>query len=86
MNPYQYKCSIKQLFSIDDDTIIGQLTQNNSFDTNRKTVESWLSEISTLRTALRDFSNEDGLVAFEYTIPRVDGRIDCVVGLRGLVS
>ncbi|MEE0317363.1 MAG: DNA/RNA helicase domain-containing protein [Bacteroidales bacterium] len=85
MNPYQYKCSIKQLFSIDDDTIIGQLTQNNSFDTNRKTVESWLSEISTLRTALRDFSNEDGLVAFEYTIPRVDGRIDCVVGLRGLV-
>lgn len=67
MNPYQYKCSIKQLFSIDDDTIIGQLTQNNSFDTNRKTVESWLSEISTLRTALRDFSNEDGFVAFEYT-------------------
>lgn len=85
MDPYQYSSEIKNLFSEDENAIIGVLTQDNDFDTKRTTVESWKEEIHTLKIALSDYSTEDGFVAFEYTIPRIGGRIDCVVGLRGIL-
>ena len=85
MNPYQYASSIKEFFSKDEDSIIGVLTQTNAFDSKRTTIKSWQEEINTLKLALNDHQKEDGFIAFEYTIPRVDGRIDCVFGLRGIL-
>lgn len=85
MNPFQYSSSIKEFFSKDKDTIIGVLSESNSFDSKRTTIKSWENEIDTLKIALKDYQSEDGFVAFEYTIPRVDGRIDCIIGLRGIL-
>lgn len=85
MNPYQYTATIKEFFSTDENLIIGVLTQTNAFDSRRTTIASWKEEINTLKIALGNYREEDGFVAFEYTIPRVDGRIDCVVGLRGIL-
>lgn len=85
MNPFQYSSSIKEFFSKDKDTIIGVLSESNSFDSKRTTITSWENEIDTLKIALKDYQSEDGFVAFEYTIPRVDGRIDCIIGLRGIL-
>lgn len=85
MNPYQYATTIKDFFSTDENAIIGILTQTNAFDSKRTTIASWKEEISTLKIALNEYKVEDGFVAFEYTIPRVDGRIDCVIGLRGVL-
>lgn len=85
MNPYQYTSSIREFFLTDEDAIIGVLTQNNAFDSKRTTIASWKEEFDTLKIALSDYQNEDGFVAFEYTIPRVGGRIDCVLGLRGVL-
>jgi len=85
MNPFQYSSSIKEFFSQEENTIIGALTRNNDFDTRRTTLASWQEEIHTLKIALNNYQEEEGFVAFEYTIPRVDGRIDCVVGLRGIL-
>ena len=73
MNPYQYATTIKDFFSTDENAIIGILTQTNAFDSKRTTIASWKEEISTLKTALNEYKVEDGFVAFEYTIPRVDG-------------
>lgn len=85
MTPYQYSASIKDFFSTNDNHIIGILTQCNAFDSKRTTIASWKEEIKTLKIALRNYQGEDGFVAFEYTIPRVDGRIDCIIGLRGIL-
>lgn len=85
MNPYQYTSSIREFFITDENSIIGVLTQSNAFDSKRTTITSWKEEINTLKIALKDYRDEDGFVVFEYTIPRVDGRIDCVVGLRGIL-
>ena len=85
MNPYQYTASIKDFFSADDNYVIGVLSQNNAFDSKRTTIGSWKEEINTLKVALKNYQREDGFVAFEYTIPRVDGRIDCVIGLHGIL-
>ena len=85
MNQYQYSSTIKDFFAADENAIIGVLTQDNDFDSRRTTIASWKEEITTLKIALIDFQTEDGFVAFEYTILRVDGRIDCVIGLRGIL-
>ena len=85
MNTYQYASSIKDFFSTDENTVIGILSQSNAFDSKRTTIASWKEEINTLKIALKDYHGEDGFVAFEYTIPRVDGRIDCVIGLHGIL-
>lgn len=85
MNPFQYSSSIKEFFSTDENAIMGFLAQNNSFDSKRTTINSWKEEIETLKIALKDYQSEDGFVTFEYTIPRVEGRIDCIIGLRGIL-
>lgn len=85
MNPYQYTATIKEFFSADDNYVIGVLSQNNAFDSKRTTIGSWKEEINTLKVALKNYQREDGFVVFEYTIPRVDGRIDCVIGLHGIL-
>lgn len=85
MNPYQFSSTIKDFFLRDENAILGVLTQNNAFDSKRTTIESWREEIASVKIALKDYQSEDGFVAFEYTIPRVDGRIDCIIGLRGIL-
>jgi len=82
---YQYSSSINDFFSSDENAIIGVLTQNNAFDSRRTTVASWREEINTIKIALKNYKDADGFVAFEYTIPRVGGRIDCVIGIKGIL-
>lgn len=62
------------------------LTENNEFSSIRRTtMDSWHEEVRTIRKALSEYKEENGFVAFEYTIPRVGGRIDCIIGLRGIL-
>lgn len=82
MNPYQYSSTIKNFFTTDENSIIGYLTENNNFDSRKTTVDSWIEEIKTLKLALKNYASDEGFVAFEYTIPRVNGRIDCIVCLH----
>lgn len=85
MNSFQYASTIKEFFLKDENSIIGMLTVENQFDTRRTTTESWKEEIQTIKIALQDYQNEEGFVAFEYTLPRVDGRIDVIIGLQGVL-
>lgn len=86
MNQFQYASTISAFFHKTEDEIVYILTENNQFSsTRRTTMDSWHEEVRSIRLALKAYKNEDGFVAFEYTIPRVDGRIDCVIGLRGVL-
>ena len=86
MNPYQYSSTIKNFFTTDENSIIGYLTENNNFDSRKTTVDSWIEEIKTLKLALKNYASDEGFVAFEYTIPRVNGRIDCIVCLHNIIK
>jgi len=86
MNAFQYADTISDFFSKSEDEIVYVLTENNDFSsTKRTTIESWHTQVRTIRIALENYKNEDGFIAFEYTIPRVGGRIDCVIGLKGIL-
>lgn len=86
MNAFQYADTISDFFSKSEDEIVYVLTENNDFSsTKRTTIDSWHTQVQTIRIALENYKNEDGFIAFEYTIPRVGGRIDCVIGLKGIL-
>lgn len=86
MDPYQYASTITGFFSKSEDEIVHILTKNNDFSSVRRTtMDSWHEEVNTIHKALEAYKDEEGFIAFEYTIPRVGGRIDCVIGLRGIL-
>lgn len=86
MNAFQYASTISDFFNKSEDEIVHILTENNDFSsTRRTTIDSWHQEVRSIRIALESYRNDDGFIAFEYTIPRVGGRIDCIIGLKGIL-
>ena len=86
MSSFQYAGTIMDFFSKPEDEIVYILTDNNNFSsTRRTTIDSWHEEIRSIRIALDSYKDENGFIAFEYTIPRVGGRIDCIIGLKGIL-
>ena len=86
MNAFQYAGTISEFLSTSEEQIVHILTENNDFSsTRRTTMDSWYEEVRTIRIALDSYKDDYGFVAFEYTIPRVGGRIDCVIGLKGVL-
>ena len=86
MQNFQYASTISDFFCKSESEIVHMLTENNEFSsTRRTTMDSWHEEVRSIQKALASYKEEDGFVAFEYTIPRVGGRIDCVIGLRGIL-
>lgn len=86
MHNYQYASTISGFFNKSESEIVHILTESNEFSSIRRTtMDSWHEEVRSIRKALADYTGDDGFVAFEYTIPRVGGRIDCVIGLRGIL-
>ena len=66
-----------------EDTILGTLTRNNSFDLVDLQRNAWLYEIRFLKELLR--SESSGQIIFEYSIPRLGRRIDVTLLLHGIV-
>lgn len=86
MPNFQYADTISGFLSKSEGEIVHILTENNEFSSIRRTtMDSWHEEVRTIRKALSEYKEENGFVAFEYTIPRVGGRIDCIIGLRGIL-
>lgn len=66
-----------------EDTILGALARNNSFDLVDLQRNAWLYEITFLKNFLRNESF--GHIIFEYSIPRLGKRIDAILLLHGIV-
>ena len=77
---------IKRFLVTPDEEILGAIFSNEQYDATTQTRNAWLSEISTLKAALQQFAqNDNAYIFFEYTIPRVDGRIDCGLIINGIL-
>jgi len=62
--------------------IIGKITLNNQFDTLITQNKSWKSQIILLQNVLK-FQN--GTIFFEFSIPRMGRRVDCILILKNVV-
>lgn len=63
--------------------ILGCLTLAGSNDPNQ--VIAWETEITLLKSVLRPWQNENAQVIFEYTIPRLNKRVDVVLLLKNII-
>lgn len=78
-----YFNSVKTFCLQNVNEILGEISLNNEFALESKQRNTWVYEIELLKDALSDYPS--GIIAFEYTIPRIGDRIDNVFLYNGIV-
>ena len=82
MERFYYGKSIKTFLEEDVNSILGVLSDSESFDTAREQKNAWLDEIRLLKAILQGY---EGFVFFEYSIPRLGKRADVILLINGVV-
>lgn len=82
MSRFYYSDTISHFLNASPQEIIGHLAENSEFavETNQK--DAWLGQISILKPLLSDLT---GTIFFEYSIPRMGGRIDTVLIVNNVI-
>ena len=78
-----YSNDIKSFLNQNENEIFGIIAKNDEYDSVCKQKDAWIAQIRLLKNSLSKYS--EGSVIFEYTIPRVGGRIDNVVLLNDTI-
>ena len=79
---YYYSDTIDQFLIKTWNEILGQITSLNQFDSNRNTNQSWERQIDILKESLIGLNGE---LFFEFSIPRMGRRVDCVLIIQNIV-
>lgn len=79
---YYFKDSIKSFLQKSIEEIIGSITVSNQFDSTLFQNKSWEQQISILKKALNGY---EGVIFFEFSIPRMGKRIDSLVIIDNVV-
>jgi hypothetical protein len=82
MSRYYYRKIISDFLDESPKSILGELTSNHEFSLEEQQKNSWIIQINLLKGWLREISGE---IIFEYSIPRMGKRIDCVVISKSVV-
>lgn len=79
---YYFKDSIQSFVSKSTEEIIGQIALSNQFDSMKTQNKSWEVQIPILKESLRSF---DGIIFFEFSIPRMGKRVDVLVIIKNVI-
>jgi hypothetical protein len=82
MNRYYYGNSIKGFLNQSDSEIIGILSLNDLFSSDKTQKDAWTYQIQALKKTLMSFGGE---IFFEYSIPRMGRRIDVVLLIKNVL-
>jgi len=77
-----YQDTIQSFQAADCDSILGQLTSQHEFSLVERQRNAWQSQINLLKGWLLGL---EGTIAFEYSIPRMGKRIDCILIIQHAV-
>ncbi len=77
-----YADTIAGFLRSSDEQVVGALSLGSTFDVTEEQIRAWKTQISVLRQALAGYS---GKVYFEYTVPRLGGRIDVLALIDGVL-
>lgn len=76
MARFYYFENIENYIRQSDSEILGLLVRNHEFSLEEQQRNAWIIQIRLLKTWLK---NTDGSLIFEYSIPRMGRRVDCIV-------
>jgi hypothetical protein len=79
-----YAASIDAFLADSDEMILGRLAASSSFAIEPTQRDAWLDQITIMRAALTHQPGQ-GLIAFEFAVPRMGKRIDVVLVLNATV-
>lgn len=79
---YYYSDTIPNFIAKSAEEIIGSITLSNYFDSTYNQNKAWEQQIAILKLALQDF---DGTLFFEFSIPRMGKRVDCLLIIESVV-
>lgn len=82
MKRHYYSDTIRDFLARSEIEILGYLVDNNEFPTELTQREAWKQQIEILKSIL---SGTDGMVFFEYAIPRMGRRIDVVLIVKNVI-
>lgn len=82
MKRYYYANSIPTFLKASENEVLGVLTQNNEFALEQTQRDAWCKQIQILKDALVSYQ---GLILFEYAIPRMGRRIDVVLVIQNVI-
>ena len=80
-----YDSDIKSFLNKEKETVLGILCERYHGDALTTTRDAWMKEIEVMQTTLLPWADTDGLIIFEYDIPRLGKRIDVVLLLNGII-
>ena len=78
-----YENTIKNFLKQSENEIFGIITKNDAYDSVCKQKDAWIKQIQLLKNKLRKYPK--GSVIFEYTIPRIEERIDNIILLNDVI-
>ena len=80
-----YNSSFEKFNNADNNSLLGILCDNYHGEALTTTREAWKGEISIMKDVLYELTGKDGIIVFEYDIPRLGKRIDVVLLLGGII-
>ncbi len=82
MQRYYYKNTISEFLRQSSDEINGVIHRNYSFQLQQDQSKSWIEQIEILKKILMGF---EGLIIFEFSIPRMGNRVDVILIIKNVV-
>lgn len=82
MSRCYYFDSISSFLQKNQDEIFGEIATKNEYSLDDQQKYSWITQISLLKKELK---NIQGSILFEFTIPRMGRRVDCIVISSGCI-
>jgi hypothetical protein len=82
MARFYYHNKIKEFLTVPDSLILGELVKGHEFSLEEQQKNSWNIQVVLLKRWLKHINGE---IIFEYSIPRMGKRIDCVLLSCGVV-
>lgn len=79
---FYYSDTINQFLRKNESSIIGEIALTNQFGNNQNEIFAWQNQIKILKEAL---TGKDGYLFFEFSVPRMGKRIDCLLLIKNLV-
>ena len=74
--------TLQAFLQLDPLTILGELTDAESFDINTRTTDAWKGEIALIQETLEGV---DGHIHLEYIIPRMGKRVDVLLVIQNVI-
>lgn len=79
---FYYSDTINQFLRKNEASIIGEIALTNQFGNNQNEIFAWENQIKILKEAL---TGKDGYLFFEFSVPRMGKRIDCLLIIKNIV-